>query len=141
MTFASTLKAEVIRISRKELRAENQSLKKASAQYRTDIATLKRRVAELEKTMRSLAKQSRPKGAVVSEGSTVKLRFSAQGLAAQRKRLGLSATDFGSLVGVSGQSIYHWEQGKAKPRATQLQAIHAIRKIGKRDAMERLANR
>jgi DNA-binding transcriptional regulator YiaG len=141
MNFAASLKAEVIRIARKELRVENTNLKKASAQYRSDIAALKRRVAELEKAVRSLAKRSQQNEPAAAEDDGVKPRFSTQGLAAHRKRLDLSAADFGALIGVSGQSIYHWEQGKAKPRAAQLQAIHAVRKIGKREAMERLANR
>jgi DNA-binding transcriptional regulator YiaG len=45
----------------------------------------------------------------------------------------------GVLLGVSGQSVYKWEQGKAKPRASQLKAIAAVRKMGKREVAERLA--
>ncbi|MDZ4073711.1 MAG: hypothetical protein U1E04_03055 [Hylemonella sp.] len=44
--FASLLKTEISRIARKEIRAETEILKKASAQYRSDIAALKRRLAE-----------------------------------------------------------------------------------------------
>jgi len=67
------------------------------------------------------------------------LRFSAKGLAAQRKRLGLSAAAVAALLGVSGQSIYKWEEGKTRPRASQLPAIAALRKMGKREANARLA--
>lgn len=139
MNFAASLKAEIIRIARKELRAENQNLKKASSQYRGDIAALKRRVAALEKAVRLQAKRSRTNATPAAEETSRKPRFSAKGLATQRKRLGLSAADFGTLLGVSAQSIYHWEQGKSKPRAAQLQAIHAVRKIGKREALARLS--
>lgn len=65
-------------------------------------------------------------------------RYSAKGLASHRKRLALSAEQFGALLGVSGQSIYKWEAGKARPRAAQLQSIAAIRSIGKREAAKRL---
>jgi DNA-binding transcriptional regulator YiaG len=51
----------------------------------------------------------------------------------------LSAADFGLLIGVSGQSIYKWEDGKVRPRAKQLQAILSLRGLGKREAAERLA--
>ena len=37
-------------------------------------------------------------------------------LAAQRARLGLSVEQLRTLIGVSGQSIRKWEQGKAKGR-------------------------
>ena len=60
------------------------------------------------------------------------------GFAALRKKLGLSATDMGKLIGVSGQSVYHWETGKTKPRASQLQAIAAVRKMGKRAVAAKL---
>ena len=53
-------------------------------------------------------------------------------------RLGLSAADYGSLVGVSAQSIYNWEQGHASPRPAQLKVIAALRGVGKREAQERL---
>ncbi len=37
----------------------------------------------------------------------------------------------GKLIGVSAHSVYHWETGKTKHRASQLQAIAAVRKLGK----------
>lgn len=44
--IASFLKSEISRIARKEIRAETETLKKASSQYRSDIAALKRRLVE-----------------------------------------------------------------------------------------------
>ena len=60
-------------------------------------------------------------------------------MASNRKRLGLSAADFGLLAGASGQSVYAWEQGKARPRGKNLAAIAALRGVGKREVVERLA--
>ncbi len=68
------------------------------------------------------------------------LRFSAKGFAKLRQRLGLSAAALGTLLGVTAQSVYKWEDGKARPRAAQLQAIAAVRKLGKREAAARLAD-
>ena len=70
--------------------------------------------------------------------SPQKIRFVAKGLKSQRARLGLSAADFGRLVGVSAQSIYNWEQGHATPRAGQLAILAARRGIGKREALKLL---
>ncbi|MFM8575649.1 MAG: helix-turn-helix domain-containing protein, partial [Limnohabitans sp.] len=56
-----------------------------------------------------------------------------------RKKLGLSAAEMGQLIGVSPQSIYHWETGKTRPRASQLEAIAAVRKLGKREVAARLS--
>lgn len=60
------------------------------------------------------------------------------GFAALRKKLGISAAEMGKLLGVSAQSVYHWESGKTKPRASQLQAIAAVRKMGKRAVAAKL---
>jgi DNA-binding transcriptional regulator YiaG len=138
MNIAAVLKAETSRVARKEIRNETRALKKSASQHRSDIAALKRRVAELEKIVKLFSK-SAMKAAPSAEVSGKKPRFTAQGIAGQRKRLGLSAADFGALVGVSGQSIYHWEQGKSRPRESQMAAILAVRKLGKREANSRLA--
>ena len=69
-----------------------------------------------------------------------RMRFSAKGLASQRKRLGLSAHDVGLLLGVSGQSIYDWEAGQARPRARHMPAIAALRKLGRKDAAQALSS-
>jgi DNA-binding transcriptional regulator YiaG len=58
---------------------------------------------------------------------------------AQRSRLGLSTADYGKLVGVSGLTIYNWEQEKSRPRKAQLAALVAVRGIGKKEALMKLA--
>jgi len=137
--IASLLKSEITRIARKEIRAETQTLKKASAQYRSDIAALKRRLAEQDRLIVKLRKN---KPAVAADGKAEEvsqLRFRADGFASLRKKLGLSAADMGKLLGVSLQTIYHWEKGQSKPRTSQLQGIAEVRKLGKRGAAARLA--
>ena len=58
---------------------------------------------------------------------------------AQRSRLGLSADAYGKLVGVSGSTIFNWEHQKARPRKAQLAALVAVRGIGKKEALLKLA--
>ncbi|MBC7375831.1 MAG: helix-turn-helix transcriptional regulator [Burkholderiaceae bacterium] len=139
--IASVLKEEIARVARKESRGDNLKLKKSSAQYRADIAALKRRVTALEQMVARLGKSSRraAPAAAASEDGRSKLRFSAKGLASQRKRLELSAAQVAALLGVSGQSIYKWEDGKARPRASQLPAIATLRTMTKKQAAARLA--
>lgn len=144
--IASVFKAEITRLARKELRENNDGLKKTVAAQRSEIAALKRRVQALEGLVKRIARaqDARPaparppaqEGAASDSGG---LRFRASGMAANRKRLGLSAADFALLVGTTGQSVYAWEAGKAKPRADALAAIAALRGIGKREVEARLA--
>lgn len=138
--IAVVLKDEIARIARKEVRAQTQDFKKASAQYRAHIASLRRRIDELERQLKRASKRGAAAPAAADdegEASTAR-RFSATRLAAQRRKLGLSAGDFAALLGVSGQSVYKWEHGESRPRARQLEAIAALRGIGKREAAQRL---
>ena len=137
--IASVLKTEVSRVARKEVRAETASLKKSVSTYRAEIAALKRRAQALELELRRLSKaHAKAVPVEVQAQPSHKLRFTAKGLASQRRKLGLSALDIGLLVGTSGQSIYNWEEGKARPRAKHLPAIAALRTMGKKEAAARL---
>ena len=138
--IAAVLKDEIARIARREVRRETAGLKKAATTYRSEIAALKRRAHTLEQALgRALKARARqPIAAGADEASQAALRFRPQGLAALRGRLGLSARECGLLLGVSGQSIYLWESGRARPSGPHLAAIAALRRIGKRDAAAQL---
>jgi DNA-binding transcriptional regulator YiaG len=139
-TFANLLKAEIARIAKKSGKAETAALKKSSSNYRSEIAELKRRISALESSISKLAKQAGKPAKANAGEEKEKLRFRVDGFLTLRKKLGLSASEMGQLLGVSGQSIYKWEQGKAKPRASQLPAISAARKMGKKEVMAKLAS-
>ena len=133
---ATALKAEIVRLARKELRGATAKLKKASAQYRSEIAALKRRLASLER--QAAAKPAKTMAAQAGGETAKPMRYSAKGFSAQRQRLGLSAASMGALLGVSAQTVYHWESGKSRPRRQQMAAIAAARSLGKREAAARL---
>ena len=140
-TFANQLKSEIARLAKKEVRAETQTLKKASAAYRGEIAALKRRIAGLEAQVKKLGKGAGRAKVVenAEEKAGVALRFRVAGFVALRKKFDISAADMGKLLGVSAQSVYHWETGKTKPRASQLAAIASVRKMGKKAVAAKLA--
>lgn len=141
--IASVFKEEISRISRKEIRRETSSLKKSSTAYRSEIAALKKRVLELERQVRRgvRTKESAVPSAANEDSVSAGTRFSAKSVASQRRRLGLSAAECGLLIGASAQSIYNWEEGKARPRAQHLPAIFALRNLGRRQANEILEAR
>ena len=141
--IASVLKEEISRVARKEIRRETASLKKSSTTYRSEIAALKRRVQELERQIRRASGGGQPAAPAAANEHSVApgTRFSAKSMASQRRRLGLSAAQCGLLIGASAQSVYNWEEGKARPRAQHLPAIIALRKLGRRQANESLESR
>ena len=137
--IGTVLKSEISRVARKELRGETQSLKKSITHYRAQIADLKRRMQALEQQVKKLGK-SAGRAAPQEEDSEGgrQIRFSAKSLAAQRRRLGLSAAALARVLGVSALSVYKWESGNTRPRAKQIEAIAALRSMGKREVAQRL---
>jgi DNA-binding XRE family transcriptional regulator len=137
--IGNVLKEEIIRLSRKESRSQVDSTRKATIRHRREIAALKREMAQLERRVALLSRKILAAAPVVAPDTSGKpARFSAKRLRVHRERLGLSADDFGKLLGVSAQSIYNWEQEKARPRAGLLAKVASLRGIGKRDASARL---
>lgn len=135
--LSTVLKAEIIRLARKELKTELAHLRKQVASHRTALASLKRQLAEVERqTKRQGRTTAQESAATPAEGAA--LRFSAKGLKTLRAKLGLSAADMGRLMGVSGQSVYNWEAEKARPQRAQLEALQGVRRIGKREAWAKL---
>ncbi len=136
--ISSVLKQEIARVARKEIRGETATSKKAITAYRSQLAEMKRRLQALEREVIQLRKHKNRDAPAPAEDEASSLRFRPDGFAKHRQRLGLSAKDMGLLIGASGLSVYKWEQGKAKPRAKHLERIAAVRRMGKREAKNRL---
>lgn len=139
--IGALLKAEITRLCRREIRKEMAVLKKATVASRHHIAALRRQIGAVEGKAAQLAKRAgKQSTAGMPSGLPDRpVRFVAKGLKSLRKRLGLSAAQLATLVGVSEQSVYNWETKKATPRKEQFAAIIALRGIGKREARQRLA--
>ncbi|MBN9407509.1 MAG: helix-turn-helix transcriptional regulator [Burkholderiales bacterium] len=141
--IAGALREEIARIARKELKTGMESVAKASSRHRAEIAELKRTITGLERTVAKLVKTQGATGSksiVPSQGDdSVGFRYSAKSMASQRKRLGLSAAQMGQLLGVSGQTVYKWEEGEVRPRQSHFAAIAAMRAMGRREAISQLA--
>jgi DNA-binding transcriptional regulator YiaG len=138
--FAAALKQEITRLARKEVKAHIATTKRAAVQHRREIAMLKRQIRLQDRRIASMQIQATQAAGAKSPTETAEpRRFSIRSVKAQRRRLKLSAAQFGKLIGVTAQAIYNWEQGKARPRKSQFEALVAIRTIGRREALKRLA--
>lgn len=152
--LADTLKAEIARIARKELKGELQFLRKAVAHQRGEIAALKREIKALQSSGRRLqrdlnrparppARATAPEAPETPETPRRRGRqpapYSAAAFAATRQRLGLTQAQMGRLLGVSPLSIYKWETGQVMPRAAPLAKIADLKKMGVREARRRIA--
>lgn len=146
-TFASSFKKEISRVARKELRDEISALRKGFAIYRSEIAGLKRKLKSVESQVKALSRETpqtepartKPILTEVPRGKPGrKVVFGAAEFLALRQHLGFTQAQMGKLLGASSLSIYKWESGQVTPRAAQLEKIHAIRNIGKREALARI---
>lgn len=137
--IAVTFRQEIVRLARREIRAQTQDLRKASAQFRRAIAELKRQASKLKSDVARLERRvGKDVASQTAEAESAKVRFTAKGVGSHRRRLGISAADYGKLIGVTGHTIYMWEHGASRPRRAQLTALAAIRGLGTREALARL---
>lgn len=137
--IGALLKEEIVRLARKELRSELRGVRRASAQHRRDVAEMKRQIRSLTLRLKQNEKRAfKELDAAPADEAAPALRFSAKGLRSHRRRLGLSAADYGKLVGVTQLSIYNWERGVARPQSARLRALKALRDVTKKQAQSRL---
>ncbi len=138
--IAKVLKEEISRLARKEVRIALDKTRKSAIQHQRDVVKLKNQVRVLERQVVSLGQQSAKVGAPSpGEAQTRQRRFVPKGLVSMRKRLGLSAADLGSLLGVTGQTIYNWEGGSTKPSAELQAKLASLRSVGKRKLQAHMA--
>ena len=129
--FAGTLKSEIRRLARKEVRASVMPLRKLVAGMRRRLAQQRRLIAELERNARRIVNTRRTAEASASEESQI--RFSPEWVKAHRKKLKMSRRVYAKLIGVSAQSIFGWETGRTRPRRRALELWRKIRSMGKRE--------
>ena len=139
--FKQTFQEEVRRLARKELKAFEA---KINEQKKT-ISALQKRVNELEKKQAvapSAAPAAEKKQAVpVPETPGRKVRFSPKSLVKFRKKYSLSQKALAILLGVTPFTVSHWEIGKNRPRANQIEAFSAMTKLGKRKVLALVAEK
>lgn len=151
--FATSLKQEISRVARKEMREEIGALRKTAAAQKAQISELKKQLAAIHPQLRAMAKTiakavpaSEKKPA--SEGDSAaqkskpgrKVLFTPERLQEARKRMGFTQAQMATLLGVSSLTIYKWESAQAAPRASRTPAVLEALALGKRAALARLAS-
>ena len=142
-TFSNAFRAEVVRMARKELKPELQTLRKAITSHRSEIAALKRELKALSSQLKTAQRQFKPTDgpqakAAIDKAAAPKSKhfeFTAQALLEKRATLGITQKEMAQLLGVSSLSVYKWESGHVHPRAAQLDRIAEVLQLGKRKAL------
>jgi len=137
------LKAEIIRLAKKQIRAVCGPLAR-------DVRELKRRVSHLNKTVGALDKMRAALEAKrAAEGTKLEApaeqvkaaRLSPLLIKKLRTRLGISQGQLARLVGVSGPAVAHWELGRSRPQGSNKAALVALRGVGRREVKRMLAEK
>lgn len=114
--IAAVLKEEILRIARKEIKTQLAAVKEENT-------ALRKKVAKLEKQVESglpaaPAKRGRKPGVrkAVKPANENQLSITGKAVLKLRKKFGLSQGTFAELLGVTGQTVYHWERKKGQLR-------------------------
>ncbi|MFH0920166.1 MAG: helix-turn-helix domain-containing protein [Fibrobacterota bacterium] len=141
--LSQILRAEIIRISRKEIKAAVSPLRSSNFALKKTVAELRKRLVFLESDNKRLSafygkmqEQTPPSSDAASKG-----RMTAKGVKSLRTKLGLTQAAFGKFLGISNQAVLKMEKksGRLRLRPITLSNLLSIRGLGKREVRRRLA--
>jgi len=136
-----TLKSEITRLARKEMRATYPPLARDVRRLKRTVSALRKTVAVLVKLRAELqAERTAARARLAAAPEEVKVaRLSPLLVKKLRRRLGITQGELATLVGVSGSAVGSWEYGKARPEGHNREALVALRKLGRREVRRILA--
>lgn len=139
--IAKMLKEEIQRLARHEIKVAITRLQKDNATLKRTVAELKKRLAGMESVNKRIANAQPESNSDITNDELKSARITAKMIRAIRSRLGLSQGAFAKLAGVSTQAVYQWERatGRLRFRGDGKARIIALRKMGKREVKQRIA--
>jgi DNA-binding transcriptional regulator YiaG len=148
MNLIKALKSEISRLAKKEvksavtpLKAEVIKLKKANADLKKQLADLQRETKALSKATTNTAPNATEATSAIRKVDVKSKQYvTGTGIRSIRNRLKLTQRQLAVLVGVSVQTIIHWEKkpGKLTFRGNTLPSILEVKGLGLRDCQKRL---
>ena len=135
------VRAEVLRLVRKELRAQVAPLQKEVRQLRRAFSQTRKQLAQIEKRTPKQVKPATVLALEASEEEISKSRISGNLIRSLRRRLGITQGQLATLVGVSLSAVTLWETNKTRPTGQNRAAIVALRKLGRREVARMLEAR
>jgi len=128
-----TLKFEITRLAKKQVQATYLPLAHDVRRLKRTVSTLLKTVVVLSRLGAELqAQRTAERTKLAAAPEEVKAaRLTPWLIKKLRKRLGVSQGELATLVGVSTNAVGFWEQGKARPRGRNKEALVALRKLGK----------
>ena len=136
----STIKAEIQRMAKHEVRVVFRPLRKEVWGMRIKLSNLLKGFATLNRSAKEITKAKSAEPKLVASAEEVKAsRFTPERIRRLRMKLGISQRELGILVRASLGAVASWEKGKFKPQGEKKAALVALRKVKKRDVKKMLA--
>ena len=139
--FEDAVRAEVLRLVRRELRQQLVPLAKAVRELRRTLSQTQKELAQLGKRVPK-PEEAAPVSPTLdaTEEEIAKFRMSADTIRVLRRRLGITQVELATLAGVTRRAVKLWERGATtRPRGKTRSAIVALRKLSREQAVRLLA--
>lgn len=138
-----TLKSEIQRLARKEIRPMVDPLQKQVRDLTRKINRLSAQLDKISTSARRLEKAriEEVRELKVPKSDLDKARISAGLIKKLRKKLDITQSQLAALVDVSQAAVQSWEQDIARPAGENKAALVALRKLGRRDVQKLLAEK
>lgn len=141
--LGKVFQAETMRLAFRAARKLCAPIKRDVVALKRQNARYKRLVDQLRKDNDFLLGEARSRlTSAAPKASAEELKHSHMSprlVRIRRARLGLSRANFGKLLGgYSGAAVNTWETGQSKPGEEARAALIGVRKLGKREARQRL---
>ena len=129
----STIKSEIQRLAKREVRSTFLPLRKEVRAMRLKLSGLSKGITSLNRMTKELhLEEVKPKLEATPEEVKAS-RLTPDRIRGLRKKLGISMRELGVLTGASMGAVLSWEKGKFKPRGDKKAALVALRKFRKRE--------
>jgi DNA-binding transcriptional regulator YiaG len=138
----STIKAEIQRLAKHEVKVVFRPLRKEVWGIRLKLANLLKAFAPMNRLAKEISESRSKETKLAASPEEVKAsRFTPERIRRLREKLGISQRKLGVLVGATTGAVLSWEKGKFKPRGEKKAALVALRKVRKRDVKKMLAEK
>ena len=137
----STIKSEIQRLTKRELRATFLPLRKEARSIRLRLSSLSKNFSALNRLTKEQLQKVPKKGLEATPEEVKASRITPERIHRLRNKLGISMRELGLLTGSSLSAVLSWEKGKFKPRGEKKAALVALRKLRKREVRKLLAEK
>jgi len=137
----STVKSEIQRLAKREIRATFVPLRREVRSIRLRLSALSKGITSLNRITKELhLEEAKPRLEATPEEVKAS-RLTPDRIRGLRKKLGISMRELGILTGSNLSTILSWEKGKFKPRGEKKATLVALRKMRKREVRKLLAEK